>query len=284
MEPIRNEGDIGANRQYFEGILASCFEDAKDQFPLDENGKLNVLSVGCGNGFDAGAVLMYFPNSVYKGIDIVSGKDLPQNSYVDLIDTKYFVDKLSQRPDLKIIVTSLPALSSIKMVLPQHKIYLIPQHHCNFERVRRTRKELTTIGFIGSPRNFQLDSEDFSKRCSGLGLKFMYKIDYKNRGHVCNFLQQIDVQLDWRPKSEANNPLKIINAASFGVPTIAFPKDGYQEIDGYYFKAENSDEIFEIISNLKRNGDEYTRHTQVGMIMAEEYHIQKIAKFYLALN
>src|SRR3989344_4308698 len=70
MEPIRNEGDIGANRQYFEGILASCFEDAKDQFPLDENGKLNVLSVGCGNGFDAGAVLMYFPNSVYKGIDI----------------------------------------------------------------------------------------------------------------------------------------------------------------------------------------------------------------------
>ena len=211
-------------------------------------------------------------------------KELPQNSYVDLIDTKYFVDKLSQRPDLKIIVTSLPALSSIKMVLPQHKIYLIPQHHCNFERVRRTRKELTTIGFIGSPRNFQLDSEDFSKRCSGLGLKFMYKIDYKNRGHVCNFLQQIDVQLDWRPKSEANNPLKIINAASFGVPTIAFPKDGYQEIDGYYFKAENSDEIFEIISNLKRNGDEYTRHTQVGMIMAEEYHIQKIAKFYLALN
>ena len=211
-------------------------------------------------------------------------ESLPKNSYVDLIDSKYYVDKLFNRPDLKLIVTSLPAYRGVKQMLTENEVFYIPQHHCNFERIKQENVEIKSVGFIGSPRNFQLNIEEFTKKCSKLGLKFLYKIDYKGRKHVCDFYHQIDVQLDWRPKSEANNPLKIINAASFGIPTIAFPKQGFEEMDGFYLKAGSIDKIFEVLLNLKESNSVYNDLAKGGIVKAEEYHIENIAKLYNKLR
>lgn len=58
-------------RNHFAMVLGNSLEKLNmGDIPRDQNGILRVLSVGCGHGYDAGAVLAVFPRSAYKGIDI----------------------------------------------------------------------------------------------------------------------------------------------------------------------------------------------------------------------
>ena len=52
------------------------------------------------------------------------------------------------------------------------------------------------------------------------GLIFLTSTKFHDRQEVANFYQQIDIQVIWRPsraRARLKNPLKIVNAASFGI-------------------------------------------------------------------
>ena len=78
-------------------------------------------------------------------------------------------------------------------------------------------------------------------------------------------------------------PTKIVNAASFGIPTIAKPILGYKELKGYYVPANN---IEELLAEAKKFKDlKYYHHwAKKVLAMAEKYHIEKIAKLYRKLS
>jgi hypothetical protein len=68
-------------------------------------------------------------------------------------------------------------------------------------------------------------------------------------------------------------PTKLINAASFGVPSVAYPLSGYKEWMHY----TPATDIVEGVKNLKFDSKELIE-------ASEYYHISNVAKRYEALN
>ena len=69
--------------------------------------------------------------------------------------------------------------------------------------------------------------------------------------------------------------VKIINAASFGIPTVGYPELGYEEWVGW-FPASTLDRLQELMRSFQVEGWDAG-----GLAMlAEEYHIDNIAPLY----
>jgi len=103
---------------------------------------------------------------------------------------------------------------------------------------------------------------------------------YKTRQDVVDAYLQIDVQVICRGRDRPlKNALKIINAASFGIPTIAYPEMGYEEMAGYYWPATTPDEVRAALWMLQTRGYQSERL----VAKAEEYHIEHIAEMYEGL-
>ena len=77
-------------------------------------------------------------------------------------------------------------------------------------------------------------------------------------------------------------PLKIINAASFSIPSVAAIHDGYKEVDGYYIGVRTIEQLIGEVERLKEPKN-YKKASGGLTEMAEKYHISKIAKLYKQL-
>ena len=168
------------------------------------------------------------------------------------------VDWLKDHPKVKVIAMSLSHYDWLKSQL-KNKIVYIPHHHVNFDRVVRTRKRVTTCGYIGSSRKIEIK-----------GFKFIYMDNFKTRKDIINFYKKIDIQIIGNIRDVPYyHPTKIINAMSFGIPTVAPKVMGYREVEGFYYQD---------IDQLK-NGWDADRLIKE----AEKYHISNIAKLYKQL-
>lgn len=183
---------------------------------------------------------------------------IKDGDYVDVLDDLWMVDWLKNRPKVKVIAMSLSHLDYLKSIL-KNKIVYIPHHHVNFDRVKRTRKKVTTCGYIGSPQKIEIK-----------GFKFIYLDAYKTRKDIINFYKKIDIQVIGNVKDVPYyHPTKIINAMSFGIPTVAPKRIGYREVDGFYFQN---------IEELKDGWD-----AEKLVKEAEKYHISAVAELYRKL-
>jgi len=177
-------------------------------------------------------------------------------AYVDVVDADYLVQHLKNRPKVKVIASLSSGYKFLKDNLT-NDIFLIPQHHCNFERVKRTRTKITTGGYISTPSSLAYRvNETIAKELKKIGLKFITCYNYTNRRDVVNFYKKIDFQIIGFFGCFSNNypfthPLKIINAASFGIPTIANWKMGYDEFEGNYIPVDNMDSLMIEIEKIK---------------------------------
>lgn len=207
-----------------------------------------------------------------------------KNSYIDVIDFKEYIDWLRQMPKVAGIFASEFALNHVKKLDLKNKLIYIPQQHCNFERFVRTRSEIKNVGIIGGPRAFRLPIDEVRDRLSRIGLNLFIKDDYQSRDDVVNFYKEIDIQIIWDTLyTWLKNPLKIVNAASFGIPTVGYPHKGYMEVEGFYTKSFTLDELIEQVEKLK-NPENYQAAIAGPLKMAEKYHISKIAEKYLELD
>jgi hypothetical protein len=178
--------------------------------------------------------------------------------YIDILDDDWTVGWLKDKPGIKVIAMSLAHYDWLKKELKNEIVY-IPHHHVNFERVARTRKEITTCGYIGAPQNIKAE-----------GFEFTDQRVYKTRQDIIDFYKKIDIQIIGDvPDVPYYHPTKIINAMSFGIPTVSPKKIAYREVDGFYF--QNLEEL--------KGGWDADRLIKE----AEKYHISNIAKLYQQL-
>ncbi len=187
-----------------------------------------------------------------------SKEQIKDGDYVDVLDDLWATEWLKDKPKIKVIAMSLSHYDWLKSILKNEIVY-IPHHHVNFDRVKRTRKEITTCGYVGSPQEVKVK-----------GFKFINFNTFKTRQDIIEFYKKIDIQvINNIPSIPYYHPTKIINAMSFGIPTVAPKVQGYREVEGFYFQD---------IEELK-NGWDADRLIKE----AEKYHISKIAKLYRKL-
>lgn len=214
---------------------------------------------------------------------------IKDGSYVDFSDCEPYLKKLLQdRPKIKVIASSLTSFEYLKKKL-KNEIFLIPEHHCNFERKTRTRKEIATGGIITNPSAITYAAYDRVKKLlSEIGFKFITCYDWKERKDVVDFYAQIDFQVIalfgiYKFFDPFRHPTKIINAASYGIPTVANWQAGYKEFEGNYIPVHNIYDLVKEVEKLK-NQDYYNQWGRKIIKAAEPYHIENIAKLYKQLR
>jgi len=213
---------------------------------------------------------------------------VPQRAWVDILDGGKFVAKIKNRPDLKLIAGSQMSHDYLKNYF-SNEMVVIPHQHLNWERAKRDRKEITTCGYTGSYSSYARDMYNAigNEIKKATGLEFIASFKGKDRERAANFYKNIDILFigGWELGDEHIHkmPTKIINAASFGVPTVAYPLKGYKEVEGYYLPAKSLTKAIKLVAKLK-NKDYYNSWVKKIIPMAEKYHIEEIINLYKKLK
>jgi hypothetical protein len=206
--------------------------------------------------------------------------------YLDYLDGKNMWLILKDHPKIKVIAASKPSFDFLKENLT-NEIFLIPPHHLNWERNKRKRKKISIGGYIGSPSPQAFKMYDNIKtNLKRIGFDMKTCFNFQTRQDAINLHKSIDLFIigDWtKDDSHTKIPTKIINAASFGLPTIAYPLKGYQEVEGNYVHAHNIEEMLVEVEKFK-DDNYYNVWSDKVAKMAEEYHIDRIAQLYKALT
>ena len=220
-----------------------------------------------------------YENDVHVWVKQQPPEPLPPNSYLDILDASERVSWLLKHPECGVIASSKTGYDYLRNKLNRDDIHFIPQHHCNFERVRRNNNGINVAGVVGGLGAIQCDLDELKQTLDDLGLEFRWLQRFDNVKNIVDFYQNIDVQIVWRKQDRPlKNPLKIINALSFGIPTVGYPEIAYQDVEGYYWPDRSMTELRDNIELLRRGFD-----ADLLASNAEEYHIEHIAKLYEAL-
>lgn len=247
-----------------------------DQIALATSAKLNPKA-----GFENDVCIYVKPELNSDGDIEFQGK----SSYIDIIDEIGYVNVLKKHPEVSAIVLSERDFINLSTQGLSNKVYLIPQHHCNFNRIKRVRKNITTIGIIGTDRAFQYLPTDLSFKLKEKGLELKTFSKFFRRQDIINFYKKIDLQIVWRPyKKRLANPLKIVNAASFGIPTIALEESHFKDMGNCYIGVQKLNQVFSELDLLLKYPSRYNAFSDLCLKRAEDYHIENIAKLYKALK
>ena len=96
---------------------------------------------------------------------------------------------------------------------------------------------------------------------------------------------KIDVQLVWRPYHKTlSNPLKLVNASSFGIPTIALDEDAFKEMEGCYLPTDTLYGFLGHLDALRTQPGLYDEYSKRCIAKSEDYHIDTISKLYKNLD
>lgn len=206
---------------------------------------------------------------------------------VDVIDGFDLRFILNRYPQVPAIVCSDYSARLFLHYVP-NRLVIIPQHHCNYERVGRERDRVQTVGVIGTDGAFPLIPPEIQQAVAARGLTWLECRHFATRQDIVAFYRQVDVQLVWRPDRRRHaplrNPLKLINAASFGIPTIALDEPSFVEVAGCYAPVATVAEFAEQLDALAGSAALYTAYARRCRQMAEAYHIEQVAARYRALE
>lgn len=204
--------------------------------------------------------------------------------YLDIIDGWILLHLARKHPEVTLITCSYPDFEYVSAQV-DNKVLLIPQHHANFERIRHTPTEVKRIGVIGTKPAFAFLPETLKDDLEKRGIELVLFSTFQNRTDIVNFYKTIDLQIVWRPymksqKIPLSNPLKLVNGASLGVPTIALSEPAFTEMAGCYFPVETYNELIAHVDTLQKNPSLLTEYSKRCFEKAEVYHIDKIGKSY----
>lgn len=241
-------------------------------------------------------------NKVYADDVCVFIKNIPPDNvikhvkcvYVDVVDGYGLIPWLKEHSEVGVITSSPVGKTYLSEQLHRDDIIVIPPHHCNFERALRVQKEepiIQTVGFVGYIENLHLDVDKVQEALAELHIEFRTKTKFSIRQEVCDFYQGIDIQLTFRKPDDKINPApklrdvtKLINAGSFGIPTIACPEPTYvDEFDGCFLPVESLEDIVEACRQLQQDGWLYYTLAKAALERAEQYHIDRVLPLWRAL-
>jgi hypothetical protein len=209
-------------------------------------------------------------------------------AYLDILDGWELLQLATKYPEISVIVCSKADYDTVSKIV-KNKVFLIPQHHCNFERVVRTRNEITRIGVIGTTGAFPFLPPTLKEELTKRGIELVEFSRFFSRQDIINFYMSIDIQIVWRSymrkgRIHLSNPLKIVNSSSFGVPTIALNEPCFAEMEGCYIPVNNLEEFLVNLDMLRSDPFKYDEYSKRCLVKAEEYHVSNIAKLYQQLT
>jgi len=204
--------------------------------------------------------------------------------YLDMVDGWGLYPLMRNYPQIPVILCSKQDQEIMSKIL-KNKTILIPQHHCNFKREKRNSRSVTKVGVIGTAGAFPYLPVGLKDVLSKRGIELIEFSRFFSRQDVVDFYKKIDVQIVWRPyRMRLSNPLKIVNASSFGIPTIAFEESVFKEVEGCYIPVKTLEEFLENLDRLIGDPYLYESYSQRCVEKSEKYHIENIAKLYKQLT
>ena len=211
--------------------------------------------------------------------------DFPKKSWIDIHEAFDLVEVLNRYPEVGVIAYEDLAFETLSKHV-KNKIAKIPHHHVNYERTKRNRDKILKVGTTGSQEAWNYIPDEIKEGLKKRNIKLELYTNFYPRMSVSRFHESIDVHIHWRPflGRKLSCPFKIINASSFGVPTIALDEPSFKEVEGAYIGVKTASEWLEKLDYLVENPDQYAAHSQIGLDKAEEYHIDNIAKKYEELD
>jgi glycosyltransferase involved in cell wall biosynthesis len=243
-----------------------------------------------------------FENDLCIYVKILPPENHPKHTYSDVDDSPKAAEWLKTHPEVGVIAICETAKDYLNKLLNRNDVVFIPHQHCNFERRVRPNRPVKTVGIIGSAITaFQYPVEPFRQKLAKMGLELKFEADYWNtyktnekqemRLNVADYYYSIDIQVGWRPRvifrsmAPFQNPNKLGNSSSFGIPMVAYPEPSYvREWDGCFVPANSIEEMLAQIKRLKDNPAFYRNIAKKALERSEDYHIDNIAKRYLALK
>jgi hypothetical protein len=210
---------------------------------------------------------------------------MKDGDYIDLLDDLFATERIKTKPKIKVIAMSTPHLEYLRGILKNEVIY-IPHHHVNFDNVQRRRKKIINCGYVGSGSGYEIRvNKKLKEKLAEIGLHFMPLYHYSNREDIINYYKQIDIQIIGSFNHldiPYYHQTKIVNAMSFGIPTIASRRLGYRDVEGYYIPVNNIQELLAAAQNLK-DPIQYNKWPKKIIAQSDKYHISEIAKLYQQL-
>lgn len=244
-----------------------------------------------------------FENDICIYVKVLPPDNYPKHTYFDVDDSVKAVEWLKTHTDTGVIVNSSMSRDYLSKLLKRDDIVVIPHAHCNWENWVRPDREVKTVGIIGSKTSFRYPIDDIREKLNKLGLELIYNYDYwksygdedgmsedQRRQKVVNFYKSIDIQIAWRKHAfrsdfiPLKNANKLINAGSFGIPTVAYPEESYtREWKGLFIPTQTIEELLFWVSELKTEKDLYKVMSRLVLKKASECHVNNIKKLYLNL-
>jgi glycosyltransferase involved in cell wall biosynthesis len=220
---------------------------------------------------------------IYVKPDFMFNDHYGEMAYIDVIDSRRAIYVLKDHPKFIGIACSIKDMHFLRERVG-NKIIHIPQHHCNFEESRREFDNIQNVGMIGSVNLMPYFPEILKAELAKRKINLVNFTSMYSRQDVCNFYKTIDLQIVWRPYNLLlSNPLKIINAASFGIPTIALQEPAFKEVDDIYFSVNSEIEFIETLDRLIEDRQLRQNYSLKCLNAAKCYHIDKVAEQYSQL-
>lgn len=210
--------------------------------------------------------------------------------WYDPVDSDIGLDMIAKRPEVKVIAIGKTAYKYLKARL-NNQICVVPEHHCNFDNELHTVGEGLTVGYVGYPESIDLDLQTVKEELGKLGVGFVQLMMTKDstRQDVVKFYRDlVDVQLVFRlPRllqgmpPEMKNPLKVANAASFGIPTVGFQELNYEEEFPIFQSCYDLEDVLNIVQRMV-NHAWWCKQDEL-LEKASHYHINNVVSRYKEL-
>jgi hypothetical protein len=248
------------------------------------------LGVPFDEGIDRDSIVVVVKAKIY---DVKETLAFVKSLWFDVVDGYGIIEELLEHPEIKAIAIGPMSRDFIARRV-NNDLVVIPEHHCNFENVVREDRDVKVVGAMCYPGNFDVDANAVRDALESIGLEFRMRNDFKTREDVVEFYKSIDIQLCvrfWRgigqkEPPELKNPLKLENAGSFKIPTVAYPEPCFMEEFGEdkFIHVFDINDIVESCKILKSNKRYYDEYAERAWVRAQDYHIDKIAPLYLELD
>ena len=208
-----------------------------------------------------------------KSLDKVQDGD-----WIDVSDGEYVPELLKTRPLINVIAHSVYSYNFLKKALPEHNIIWLSQQHLNWERATKDVKEVKVCGYIGGPsEQIRKQYDAIGESLRKVGFEFITCLDFTTRESCVEFYKKIDCLVIGKSiENPYKTPTKLINAASFGIPTVAYPLKSYEEWTEFT-PCLSDDMIPQTVGSLEFYPNRLIEK-------AEFYHISNVAKRYEVIN
>lgn len=213
-------------------------------------------------------------------------------AYYDVMDCGMArLQRIRRRTKGALISVSRTQFDNLRKTFPGRKVYFIPQHHCNFKREVRPDRPVATVGCCGGDAAVQWPHDRVKELLSGMGLSWEFCNELQSRKRVVEFYKKLDIQIVYRPTHNRgnemiahSNPLKLSNAGSFGIPTVAYPEPSFtDEWKDECLYSDGMEGLMRLVEKLKDDRGFYGEMSDKAKAKSEEYHIDNIAPLYRQL-